>query len=186
MLNMKTWCTPDRAWFQKLMAFDQFAVSKSTVCRIILLPYFVLSGISLLIYVSEYINVGVLKNIEGYPWGCKCFDGMENYASPEVYASSMISGALTDALVMGVLIVFFIKKRSLYPLIFLIPYTVISLTLSLIGPFFQGPYVPPAYIHNTSSSTTYQIATPTPVRIGRSVNSTLSSDPLPGEEPPTP
>jgi hypothetical protein len=39
---------------------------------------------------TEYINVAVMGNTEGYPWGCKCFPGMDNYANPEIYARSLL------------------------------------------------------------------------------------------------
>jgi hypothetical protein len=41
--------------------------------------------------VYEYVNVGILGNSDGYPWGWR---GADNYTSPEVYAASMLKSSV--------------------------------------------------------------------------------------------
>ncbi len=84
-------------------------ISKKII-RIVLILTSVIALIVFVSLVTEYINVAVMGNTEGYPWGCKCFPGMDNYADPETYAHSMLFGMLIP---IGIFIVVYLLWRYL-------------------------------------------------------------------------
>jgi len=67
--------------------------------------------LSILATASEYINVGIIGNTKGYPWG---WQGAPNYDSPEVYAKSMLSEVLWSLSLLVITFFFLKTKRSLY------------------------------------------------------------------------
>ena len=113
----------------KLNKVDLFAIKYSKICTIILLPFLGLLLLMAFLFFDEFINVGVLGNIDGYPWGCKCFPGMENYASPERYAFSSIEGGLILIAMSAFAGIAMLKKRAFYILLVLLPYLSLSILI---------------------------------------------------------
>jgi len=72
-------------------------VKFKSILRILFTLVSALSLTVLFFLATEYINVGVMGNTKGYPWGCKCLPNMDNYASPEIYVQSLIYGMLPEA-----------------------------------------------------------------------------------------
>lgn len=59
------------------------------VIKLLIWPFILLVTIYGIASFSELVNVAFL-DAKGYPWGCKCFEGMEHYASPEIYSLTML------------------------------------------------------------------------------------------------
>lgn len=109
-------------YMNPLVKFDHFVVKYNKIFRLLFFPAIVILSLLLLVDASEYINVGVLKNTDGYPWGCHCFDGMDHYASPELYSATMLYEGLFFLTGIVISVYFAIKQRSFYPLFGIIIY----------------------------------------------------------------
>lgn len=64
--------------------------------------------------VTEFINVAVLKNTHGYPWG---WQGIWYYSSPQMYALSTALSAIWDTALLMLILESIRRKRSLYSIL---------------------------------------------------------------------
>ncbi len=65
-----------------------------------------------IVVIYEFTNVGILGNIDGYPWG---WQGADNYASPKVYAISMMKNIIiifVELVIVGLIWWRFLRKRN--------------------------------------------------------------------------
>lgn len=65
----------------------------------------------------EFYTVGILKQIDGYPWGCKCFQNMGIYRTPGIYSKfNLMFGSIMSLFVL-INLYFTFRKRALYAIL---------------------------------------------------------------------
>lgn len=95
---------------------NKFADKHEKIFRVLLIPYLGILILDALGSSFEFYNVGILKNTEGYPWGCKCFEGLEHYSSPGIYAQTMLINSLIILAIVLIALMFVKRKKSFYVL----------------------------------------------------------------------
>ena len=77
---------------------------------------FLVTGLMALMNLSEFVNVGILKNVGGYPFGCEC-PAPWFYETPELYAEVCLVSGLTFLLTLAFAVWAVRKKKMLALLI---------------------------------------------------------------------
>ncbi len=54
---------------------NKFASKRNHVFTVFVIILLLIEALFAFLFLSEYWHVGILKQTEGYPWGCKCFSG---------------------------------------------------------------------------------------------------------------
>jgi hypothetical protein len=94
-----------------------------------------LTGPITLISIYEYINVGILKNVGGYPFGTEGpVAGIEYYQSADLYAKHMLLSGLASLALFILTVYLVIKRKSVGILILgavLIAWTCYNFTMNI-------------------------------------------------------
>lgn len=81
-----------------IFSLEKLTAKKTKIFFVyVIIALIVILMFGLVLTLSEVRNVGILGNIHGYPWGCKCFDGMEHYLNPQTYTSTLLLVSLREA-----------------------------------------------------------------------------------------